>query len=104
VSVDRERAKTQLATVRRDLAILMGDSIPRFGAAAGRLAGIGQPPPFPWSRPSRPIRNSWVGRPSPHNATPTSFWPDKVEELGGARLTRLACQNAKSRTNDFNGC
>jgi outer membrane protein, heavy metal efflux system len=44
--VDRERAKTQLATARRDLAILMGDSIPRFGAAAGRLAGIGQPPPF----------------------------------------------------------
>jgi len=44
--VDRERAKTQLATARRDLAILMGDSIPRFGAAVGRLAGIGQPPPF----------------------------------------------------------
>jgi outer membrane protein, heavy metal efflux system len=44
--VDRERAKTQLATARRDLAILMGDSIPRFGAAAGRLAIIGQPPPF----------------------------------------------------------
>lgn len=44
--VDRERAKTQLATARRDLAILMGDSIPRFGAAAGRLAAIGQPPPF----------------------------------------------------------
>jgi outer membrane protein, heavy metal efflux system len=44
--VDRERAKTQLATARRDLAILMGDGIPRFGAAAGRLAGIGQPPPF----------------------------------------------------------
>jgi outer membrane protein, heavy metal efflux system len=44
--VDRERAKTELATVRRDLAILMGDSTPRFGAAVGRLAGIGQPPPF----------------------------------------------------------
>jgi cobalt-zinc-cadmium efflux system outer membrane protein len=44
--VDRERAKTQLATARRDLAILMGDSIPRFGAVAGRLAVIGQPPPF----------------------------------------------------------
>jgi len=44
--VDRERAKTQLATARRDLAILMGDSIPRFGAAAGRLAVIGRPPPF----------------------------------------------------------
>jgi cobalt-zinc-cadmium efflux system outer membrane protein len=44
--VDRERAKTQLATARRDLAILMGDSVPRFGAAAGRLGGVGQPPPF----------------------------------------------------------
>jgi cobalt-zinc-cadmium efflux system outer membrane protein len=44
--VDRERAKTQLATARRDLAILFGDSVPRFGAAAGRLAVIGRPPPF----------------------------------------------------------
>jgi cobalt-zinc-cadmium efflux system outer membrane protein len=44
--VDRERAKTQLATARRDLAILMGDSSPRFGEAVGRLATIGQPPSF----------------------------------------------------------
>jgi cobalt-zinc-cadmium efflux system outer membrane protein len=44
--VDRERAKTQLATARRDLAILMGDSTPRFGEAVGRLASVGQPPPF----------------------------------------------------------
>lgn len=44
--VDRERAKTQLATARRDLAVLFGDSVPRFGAAAGRLSGIGRPPPF----------------------------------------------------------
>ena len=44
--VDRERAKTQLATARRDLAMLMGDSVPRFGEAVGRLASIGQPPPF----------------------------------------------------------
>jgi cobalt-zinc-cadmium efflux system outer membrane protein len=44
--VDRERAKTQLATTRRDLAILFGDGVPRFAAATGRLAGIGQPPPF----------------------------------------------------------
>ena len=44
--VDRERAKTQLATARRDLAILMGDYSPRFGAAVGRLANVGQPPPF----------------------------------------------------------
>ncbi len=44
--VDRERTKTQLATARRDLAILMGDSSPRFGEAVGRLANIGQPPSF----------------------------------------------------------
>jgi outer membrane protein, heavy metal efflux system len=44
--VERERAKTQLATARRDLAILMGDSNPRFGEARGRLASVGQPPPF----------------------------------------------------------
>lgn len=44
--VERERAKTQLATARRDLAILMGDSTPRFGAAVGRLTSIGQPPSF----------------------------------------------------------
>jgi len=44
--VDRERARTQLATVRRDLAILMGEPGPRFGVAIGRLADVGQPPSF----------------------------------------------------------
>src|SRR5229473_5853716 len=44
--VERERARMQLATARRDLAILTGDSSPRFGEAAGRLATIGQPPSF----------------------------------------------------------
>jgi cobalt-zinc-cadmium efflux system outer membrane protein len=44
--VDRERAKTLLATARRDLAILMGESSPRFGEAVGRLADVGQPPSF----------------------------------------------------------
>lgn len=44
--VERERAKTQLALARRDLAILMGDSSPRFGKAVGRLTNIGDPPPF----------------------------------------------------------
>ena len=43
---ERERAKTQLALARRDLAILMGDSSPHFGKALGRLTNIGQPPPF----------------------------------------------------------
>jgi cobalt-zinc-cadmium efflux system outer membrane protein len=44
--VERERARTQLALARRDLAILMGDSNPNFGAAVGRLTSIGEPPPF----------------------------------------------------------
>lgn len=44
--VERERAKTQLALARRDLAILMGDSSPHFGNAVGRLTNIGQPPSF----------------------------------------------------------
>jgi len=44
--VDRERARTQLATARRDLAIQTGDSSPRFGEAVGRLANVGQPPSF----------------------------------------------------------
>jgi outer membrane protein, heavy metal efflux system len=44
--VDRERARSQLASARRDLAILMGESIPRFGEAVGRFTSTGQPPPF----------------------------------------------------------
>jgi cobalt-zinc-cadmium efflux system outer membrane protein len=44
--VERERARTQWATARRDLAILMGDASPRFGEAVGRLASVGQPPSF----------------------------------------------------------
>ena len=44
--VERQRTKTQLTLARRDLAILMGDSSPRFGKALGRLTNIGDPPPF----------------------------------------------------------
>jgi cobalt-zinc-cadmium efflux system outer membrane protein len=44
--VERERSKTLLATARRDLAIVMGDGVPRFGVAVGRLATVGQPPSF----------------------------------------------------------
>ncbi|CEJ83464.1 putative outer membrane cobalt-zinc-cadmium resistance protein czcC [Hyphomicrobium sp. GJ21] len=44
--VERERAKTLLATARRDLAVLMGDASPQFGKAVGRLASTGLPPPF----------------------------------------------------------
>jgi outer membrane protein, heavy metal efflux system len=44
--VDRERARTQLATARRDLAVLMGEASPSFGPAVGRFASTGQPPAF----------------------------------------------------------
>lgn len=44
--VERERAKTGLATACRDLEILTGESSPRFGEAAGRQANVGPPPPF----------------------------------------------------------
>jgi cobalt-zinc-cadmium efflux system outer membrane protein len=44
--VERVRTQTQLALARRDLAILMGDSTPRFGNAVGRLTNTGRPPSF----------------------------------------------------------
>ena len=46
VRVERERAKTALATARRDLAILMGDRIPRFVSVVGQFASVGRPPAF----------------------------------------------------------
>jgi cobalt-zinc-cadmium efflux system outer membrane protein len=44
--VDRERARSQLASARRDLAILLGETTPAFGEAVGRFASTGQPPSF----------------------------------------------------------
>jgi cobalt-zinc-cadmium efflux system outer membrane protein len=46
VRVERERAKTALASARRELALLMGDSYPRFGGVAGQLNDARQPAPF----------------------------------------------------------
>jgi cobalt-zinc-cadmium efflux system outer membrane protein len=46
VRVERERTKTALSTARRDLAILMGDRIPRFTSVAGQFSLIGRPPAF----------------------------------------------------------
>ena len=46
VRVERERTKTALATARRDLAVLMGDRVPRFGGVVGQFAGVGRPPAF----------------------------------------------------------
>jgi len=44
--VERERAKTNLATARRELAVLMGDASPRFGKLSGQLANVGRPASF----------------------------------------------------------
>ncbi len=46
VKVERERARTALATARRELAIVMGESSPGFGSVAGDLTEIGRPPAF----------------------------------------------------------
>ncbi len=46
VRVEQERAKTALATARRDLAVLMGDRIPNFTTVVGQFANIGRPPVF----------------------------------------------------------
>ena len=46
VKADRERTKSSLATARRELAVLMGDIEPKFGAVSGRLDTTGRPPAF----------------------------------------------------------
>jgi len=46
VKADRERTRSALATARRELAILMGDTAPKFAAVSGRLEAIGKPPAF----------------------------------------------------------
>lgn len=46
VKADRERTKASLATARRELAILIGDTAPKFSAVSGRLDAIGRPPSF----------------------------------------------------------
>ncbi|ABE39377.1 outer membrane efflux protein [Rhodopseudomonas palustris BisB5] len=46
VKADRERTKSALSSARRELAILMGDSAPKFAAVSGRLDVTGKPPSF----------------------------------------------------------
>ncbi|MGN6286662.1 MAG: divalent metal ion exporter subunit IhpA [Afipia sp.] len=46
VKADRERARAALASARRDLAVLMGDTTPRFSAVNGRFNVTGRPPAF----------------------------------------------------------
>ncbi len=46
VKADRERAKAVLASARRELAVLMGDTAPKFSAVSGQLDVTGRPPTF----------------------------------------------------------
>ena len=46
VKADRERVRSLLATSRRELAVLMGDTAPKFSAVSGRLDVTGRPPSF----------------------------------------------------------
>src|SRR5262245_32900336 len=46
IRVDLERTRGALASARRELAILMGESAPKFGSVAGRWIAPGKPSPF----------------------------------------------------------
>ncbi|CAN5198825.1 TolC family protein [soil metagenome] len=46
VKADRERTRAALASARRELAVLMGDTAPKFAAVSGRLGVTGRPPSF----------------------------------------------------------
>lgn len=46
VKADLERTKASLSSARRDLAVLMGDTAPRFSAVSGQLDATGRPPSF----------------------------------------------------------
>jgi len=46
VKADRERARTVLASTRRDLAVLMGDTSLKATIVAGRFEAVGRPPAF----------------------------------------------------------
>lgn len=46
VKADRERTKSALSSARRELAILMGETSPKFVSVSGRLDATGRPPSF----------------------------------------------------------
>jgi cobalt-zinc-cadmium efflux system outer membrane protein len=46
VKADRERVRATLASGRRELAVLMGDTTPKFTSVSGRLEAVGRPPTF----------------------------------------------------------
>jgi cobalt-zinc-cadmium efflux system outer membrane protein len=46
VKADRERVRAVLASARRELAVLMGDTLPKYSAVSGRLEAVGRPASF----------------------------------------------------------
>jgi cobalt-zinc-cadmium efflux system outer membrane protein len=46
VKADRERVRAVLASARRELAMLMGDTSPKYSAVSGRLEAVGRPSSF----------------------------------------------------------
>lgn len=46
LKADRERVKASLASIRRDLAVLMGETSFKYSAVTGRLDTVGRPPAF----------------------------------------------------------
>jgi cobalt-zinc-cadmium efflux system outer membrane protein len=46
VKADRERLQSTLASARRELAVLMGDTTPKFASVSGRFDTTGRPPSF----------------------------------------------------------
>jgi cobalt-zinc-cadmium efflux system outer membrane protein len=46
VKADRERLRSTLASARRELAVLMGDTTPKFVSVSGRFDTTGRPPSF----------------------------------------------------------
>ena len=46
VKADRERLRASLSSARRDLAVMMGETTPKFTTVSGRLEFTGHPPSF----------------------------------------------------------
>lgn len=46
VKADRERVRATLSSARRELAVLLGDTTPKFASVSGRLDATGRPPRF----------------------------------------------------------
>jgi cobalt-zinc-cadmium efflux system outer membrane protein len=46
VKADRERVRAAFASARRELAVLMGDTSPKYSAVSGKLEAVGRPSSF----------------------------------------------------------